>query len=108
MFLTLHRKKAQTVAEYAILIGLVIAAITGVQFFVKSGIQKQIKLSVDHLEAEGVGTMGAVAGIDMTGISSTTSTNQDVTDSETLAAGGVVSRTSNGSVDSTQTETITW
>lgn len=105
MFL-INRKKAQTVAEYAILIGLVIAAITGVQFFVKTGIQRQIKDAVDYLSDKGLGP--SVNKMDMTGITAETITNQDIDEKEQLRKAGVVKRDSTGTVVSTRNEQIMW
>lgn len=105
MFL-INRKKAQTVAEYAILIGLVIAAITGVQFFVKTGIQRQIKDAVDYLSDKGLGP--SATKMDMTGITAETITNQDIDEKEQLRKAGVVKRDSTGNVVSTRNEQIMW
>ncbi|MCM8790024.1 MAG: hypothetical protein NC916_03295 [Candidatus Omnitrophica bacterium] len=105
MFLK-NRKRAQTVAEYAILIGLVIAAITGVQFFVKSGIQKQIKIAVDDLNANGLEDTSTP--FDMSGMTSETMTNQHQDTSENLLEGGVVNRQSKSNVSVNRNETITW
>lgn len=107
MFLV-NRKKAQTVAEYAILIGLVIAAITGVQFFVKTGIQRHIKVGVDHLSSAMVNLGVPANKLDMTGISAETITNQDIDEREELLLGGGVNRTTDGIVDSNRNEVINW
>lgn len=47
MFLKL-RKNAQTTAEYAIVIALVIGAVVAMQVYVKRGLQGRIKDVVDH------------------------------------------------------------
>ena len=51
-------KKAQTTAEYAVLIALVIGAVVIMQVYVKRGIQGRVKDVVDHV-GEG-GTVGNV------------------------------------------------
>ena len=104
--LCILRKKAQSTAEYAILIGLVVAAITAMQIFIKTGLQKQIKLAVDHLNAEGVDT--SAPGTDFGITSANTNTNQNINDTEALQVGGGVNRTSTGNVTSQRNETIGW
>lgn len=42
-------KKGQSIMEYAVLISLVIAAITGMQLYVKRGLQQRIKDASDNL-----------------------------------------------------------
>ncbi|MCK9431013.1 MAG: hypothetical protein M0R17_13640 [Candidatus Omnitrophica bacterium] len=42
------RKRGQSTAEYAIVIGLVIAAAVAMQVYVKRGVQAKIKGVVDH------------------------------------------------------------
>jgi hypothetical protein len=41
-------KKGQSTAEYAIVIGLVIAAVVGMQIYVKRGIQGKLKDAADY------------------------------------------------------------
>ncbi|MEK7308305.1 MAG: hypothetical protein AAB089_04470 [Nitrospirota bacterium] len=48
--LKLMRSKAQSTAEYAIVIGLVIAAVVAMQVYVKRGLQAKVKGAVDHNE----------------------------------------------------------
>ncbi len=47
-------KKAQTLAEYAILIGIVITSLVGIEVYVKRGLQAKYKSVVD-LAGESVG-----------------------------------------------------
>ena len=53
MFKWLFNKKAQNTAEYAILIGLVVAAAVAMQTYVKRGLQGRVREVVDHVGAEG-------------------------------------------------------
>jgi len=46
--LRLTRSKAQSTAEYAIVIALVIAAAVGMQIYVKRGLQAKVKDAVDY------------------------------------------------------------
>jgi hypothetical protein len=105
MFLTIHRKKAQTVAEYAILIGLVIAAITGVQVFVRQGISKQVKGAVEYLNDQ---MLTGTTVTDMTGYGVNSSTNQDIDEFEDIQAAGVIDRSSNADITSTRNEALQW
>jgi Flp pilus assembly pilin Flp len=61
----LRNKKAQSINEYAIIIGLVAVAIMGMQTYLKRGIQGVIKVSADELgdqfgQFEGVKEEGLV------------------------------------------------
>jgi len=47
MFIRLNRRTAQSTGEYAILIGLVIAAVVAMQVYVKRGLQGQLKDAMD-------------------------------------------------------------
>ncbi len=49
MFGKLNRKRAQTTAEYAVLLGLVIAAVIGMQTYVKRGWQARVKVETDQM-----------------------------------------------------------
>lgn len=46
-------KRAQTTAEYAILIALIVGAVVAMQVYVKRGIQGRVKDVVDHTGAGG-------------------------------------------------------
>lgn len=48
MIIRLNRRRAQSTGEYAILIGLVIAAVIGMQVFVKRGLQAKTKNVVEY------------------------------------------------------------
>ncbi|MBU3934108.1 MAG: hypothetical protein KKH11_05535 [Candidatus Omnitrophica bacterium] len=49
MFRWIFNKKAQNTAEYAILIGLIVAAAVAMQTYVKRGLQGRLKDGVDEL-----------------------------------------------------------
>jgi hypothetical protein len=55
MLRILKNKKAQSTAEYAILIGLVVAALLAMQVYVKRGLNAKMK---DATDAFGTGTPG--------------------------------------------------
>lgn len=52
MMFRLFAKKGQSTAEYAILIGVVIAAAVGIQTYVKRGLQAKFKTEVDTFVAK--------------------------------------------------------
>ena len=94
--MTKMKKKAQNTAEYAILIGLIIAAATAMQTYVKRGLQGRIKGGVDYvskktpeLNTDGTGPHGQYEPYYLQSNFNTTS-NRDVT--ETESAGGSVKR----------------
>ena len=49
MFKWLFNKKAQNTAEYAILIGVIIAATIGIQTWVKRGLMGRVRDAVNHV-----------------------------------------------------------
>jgi len=112
------RKRAQTTAEYAVLIALVVGAVVAMQVYVKRGIQGRIRNVVDDVNLGGAITAdssGASVSNIMTGdqyepyyVSSTGSTTQTSSNSEDLKTGGAVSRTASSQVDVSRTQDIGW
>ncbi len=105
-------KRAQTTAEYAILIALVIGAVVAMQVYVKRGIQGRVKEVVDHT---GVG--GDVAGENFTFsggqyepyyLESNATTNQQTGSTENMLTGGATSRSSTTTVAADRTQTQGW
>ncbi len=105
-------KKAQTTAEYAILIGLVIGALVAMQTYVRRGLQGRIKDVVDH-----VGTGGDVGGVEFqfSGrqyepyyLSSQRNTQQTSTNTRALQEGGVYSTNTTTQTQVSATETRGW
>jgi len=56
------RNKGQSIAEYAVLLSLVIAAVVAMQVYVKRGIQAKVKTGTDAYTGAGVGTTITVEG----------------------------------------------
>ncbi len=105
-------KKAQTTAEYAILIALVVGAVVAMQVYVKRGLHGRIRDAVDH-----TGTGGEIAGEAFTFssdqyepyyLSSTANTNQQATSNENEAQGGSVSRTSTTTTTGQRNQEMGW
>jgi hypothetical protein len=105
-------KRAQTTAEYAILIALVVGAVVAMQVYVKRGIQGRVRDVVDH-----TGTGGEVAGENLTlsgsqyepyYLSRTGNTAQSATNTENVGQAGATARTSTTTTTGTQTQTMGW
>ena len=105
-------KRAQTTAEYAILIALVVGAVMAMQIYVRRGLQGRVKEVVDHTGAGG--SVGG-ASLNFSGnqyepyyLSSTGSTNQASTDTENMRRGGSVVRTTNGATTAERNQVVGW
>ncbi|MDP2905738.1 MAG: hypothetical protein Q8O22_05495 [Candidatus Omnitrophota bacterium] len=95
-------KRAQTTAEYAILIALVVGAVVAMQIYVKRGIQGRVRDVVDH-----VGAGGDVAGQNVAFTAeqyepyyaaSTANTEQNTSTDEEMQTGGGTVRGSTSNV----------
>ncbi|MCM8792482.1 MAG: hypothetical protein NC826_05030 [Candidatus Omnitrophica bacterium] len=80
-----RNKRAQTTAEYAIVIGLVIAAAIGIQALIKEGIHKRVASEVGKLQdtESGTGTFS---------VSATSDTSREGTESYTTEKGGATTK----------------
>lgn len=90
------KKRAQTTAEYAILIAIVIGAIVAMQVYVRRGLEGRVRDVVDH-----TGQGGDVGGSNFafTGnqyepyyLTSDFASSRDTTETEGITTGGGVSR----------------
>jgi len=83
--------KGQSTAEYAIVIGLVIAAAVGMQIYVKRGLQAKIKGAVDYNDPSAKAYMGSLDQYEPDYASTTdmVSTRQATQTAETTAGGGI-------------------
>lgn len=109
--LKIFGKKAQTTAEYAILIALIVGAVVAMQVYVKRGIQGRVKDVVDH-----TGAGGEVAGqnLSLSGgqyepyyQQSSGDTTQKSTSTEAMQTGGGASREATTEVAVTREATTT-
>ncbi len=85
-------KRAQTTAEYAILIAIVVGAVVAMQVYVKRGLQGRVKEVVDYVDMGGNDST-----VNLTGdqyepyyLTSTATTDQDQSKTENLQLGGSV------------------
>lgn len=62
----LRMRKAQSTAEYAIVLSLVVAAIIGMQVYVRRGISARIKTGSDAMATAGANTQISVGGRNVT------------------------------------------
>ena len=96
----LRRKMGQSTAEYAIVIGLVIAAAVAMQVYVKRGIQAKIKGTVDY-KPDAMFTHDQYEPYYQASSLNTTQTSNDITDTK---KGGEVVR----SIGAGDQVTSTW
>lgn len=92
MLRILRSKRAQTTAEYAILIGLVVAALVAMQIYVKRGLQGRMKGATDYLATQTT-DIGATGQYEPYYLTSDFDTVRDTTESEATTTGGGVTRT---------------
>ncbi len=84
-------KKAQTTAEYAILIGLVVAAVLAMQVYVKRGLHGRMKDAVDSLQS-GTSNIGATTQYEPYYLNSTSNSYQNAQATENMQTGGAINR----------------
>ncbi len=97
-------RKGQSTAEYAIVIGLVIGAAVAMQIYVKRGIQGKIKNAVDYNDP--AATMMTTSQYEPYYSTSSMTASRTATDSETVATGGGVARTTSDTTSRTGTTGI--
>ena len=99
-------RKGQSTAEYAIVIGLVIAAAVAMQVYVKRGLQGKVKDATDYVDSDAATVLGNTTqyepyyqGSDMTG-------TRNASNQEQSAAGGAVNRTDTETSTRTGDQTV--
>jgi len=105
------RKRAQSTAEYAVLIALVVGAVVAMQVYVKRGIQGRIRDVVDDVSLGGtINSTGVLTGeqYEPYYAASTGSTTQSSDSVEDLNEDGSVTRNVGSQVDVTRNQTIGW
>jgi len=106
-------KKAQTTAEYAILIALVIGAAVAMQVYVRRGIQGRIKNAMDHTGTSG--NVGNGTEFNFTHeqyepyyLAAETQSSSARTQQEALGTGGVVGRTTAEQTIQARQQVMAW
>ncbi len=91
MLRILRNKKAQTTAEYAVLIGLVVAALLAMQVYVKRGLQGRLRDATDRVATQNP-EVGMTNQYEPYYLSSSFDSTRDTNESETTVEGGGVTR----------------
>lgn len=100
-------KRAQTTAEYAILIALVVAAVLAMQVYVKRGVQGRVRDAVDDL-ARQTSTIGSTDQYEPYYLQSDATSTQSAADTDTLQQGGGVDRVTTSTSSATRDQTMGW
>jgi len=86
-------RKGQSTAEYAIVIGLVIAAAVAMQVYVKRGLQAKVKSAVDYTDSDSTSVMGKSTNqYEPYYMLSNMTSDRNANESEATLNGGGVSR----------------
>jgi len=106
----LRHIKAQSTAEYVIVLGLIVAAVIGMQTYVKRGFQGRIKDAVNYVDYGG--STGDTVTFTTTQyepyyLESSFESKRDSTETEDLQDAGAVSRSSTDSSRRGGSQTIT-
>jgi Flp pilus assembly pilin Flp len=107
MLRILRSKRAQTTAEYAILIGLVVAALVAMQTYVKRGLQGRMKDATDQFGVQNP-TLNTTPQYEPYYMQQSTTQNTNASDTENIALGGAVTRTNSDTSTRTGTQTYGW
>jgi len=96
---SLRRTKAQSTAEYVIVLGLIVAAVVAMQTYIKRGFQGRLKDAVDFVD-QGEQTGGDVVSFSGSQyepyyLTSTFNTTRNTDETENLLEGGEVQRDTN-------------
>jgi len=97
-------RKGQSTAEYAIVIGLVIAAAVAMQVYVKRSLQAKVKDAVDYNDPGA--TMLSTSQYEPYYLSSSATSTRDETTTANTAAGGGVTRTSTDAATRTASQSV--
>ena len=87
------KRRGQSTAEYAIVIGLVIAAAVAMQIYVKRGIQGKIKAATDYTDSSAASVVGGAGQYEPYYQQSNLTSTRAAQSGENTAAGGAVTRT---------------
>lgn len=107
MLRKMRNRKAQSTAEYAILIGVVVAALVAMQTYVKRGFQGRMKDATDTFATQ-TPELGSTAQYEPYYLSQTRNTQSDSQSAESTSLGGATGRTSTTQTTSTGSQTTGW
>ncbi|MFC1646544.1 hypothetical protein ACFL2Y_05155 [Candidatus Omnitrophota bacterium] len=92
MFRLLNNKRGQNTAEYAILIGVIVAAAIAMQIYVRRGMQARIKDAVDYSLTNPGTAVFNTSQYEPYYTDSDYDTTSDTTTTESMAVGGSITR----------------
>jgi len=101
----INKRKGQNTAEYAILIGVIVAAAIAMQVYVRRGMQARIKDAVDYSKNNDTSGVFTSSQYEPYYMDSQLTTSQDTSRGESMALGGGVDRTANETMQRTGTVT---
>lgn len=99
-------RKAQSTAEYVIVLGLIVAAVMAMQTYVKRGFQGKIKDAVDYTDNGGTSFSFKTGQYEPDYLSSSFNTNRSSSDTEDTVTGGGMNRTTNDESTRTGSQSI--
>ncbi len=103
----LRHRKAQSTAEYVIVLGLIVAAVIAMQTYVKRGFQGRIKDAVDYVDnGDGSSVSFATKQYEPYYLESSFTSERSSEDTENLAEQGAVTRTSTETSQRSGAQTI--
>jgi hypothetical protein len=102
----LRMRKGQGTAEYAIVIGLVIAAAVAMQVYVKRGLQGKVKDATDYVDADATSVLGTTSQYEPYYMGSSMEASRTAKTGEQTSTGGAVDRTEEETSTRTGTQTI--
>jgi gas vesicle protein len=92
MFRLLNNRRGQNTAEYAILIGVIVAAAIAMQIYVRRGMQARIKDAVDYSQTNPGTDVFNTSQYEPYYMDSDFATTSDSTSTESMARGGQITR----------------
>ena len=99
-------RKGQSTAEYAIVIGLVIAAAVAMQVYVKRSIQGKMKDAADYNDPTSAGVVGTTAQYEpLYATTENMTSTRDASETATTTQGGGITRAIDSADVSTRTGT---
>jgi Flp pilus assembly pilin Flp len=107
MLRILRNKRAQTTAEYAILIGLVVAALLAMQTYVKRGLNAKMKDGTDAYTALAVGE-GATTQYEPYYLNQTTISNSSQDVDENMYTNGTFVKEVDSASNRTSNQSFGW
>lgn len=107
MLRKLRNRKAQSTAEYAILIGVVVAALVAMQTYVKRGFQGRVKDATDTFATQ-TPELGTTTQYEPYYLDQARNTQSNTQSTDNTAIGGAVAKTSTATTTTTGNQRTGW